>query len=117
MAVKKRMTTKGWLAKTGGAVLIVVGLGVFMLGFLTDIRFAGGPPVALLLAGGQAMIMGTGLYCYQQLLVRAIPTEQSLMYQKDIGYEQGWRDCEQYLNRPSLVDLDEYRARHEAIHS
>ena len=115
--MKKRVTTKGWLAKTGGIALVLAGAALFVLGFAGGISIAGGPPVAMMLAGGQAMIMGTGLYCYQQLLIRAIPTEQSLMYQKDIGYEQGWRDCEQYNSRPTLVDLDEFRARQEAIHT
>jgi hypothetical protein len=103
------MTTKGWLAKTGGLALIVVGCGAFVLGFFTDIHIAGGQPVALMLAGGQAMTLGTGLYCYQQLLIRSMQNDQALMYQKDIGYEQGWRDCENQT-RPVVVDFPARRA-------
>lgn len=112
--MKKRVTMKGWLAKTGGLALITAGIALFVLGFATDIHIGGRPPVVLILAGGQATIIGVLLRCYQQLLIRAIPTEQSLMYQKDIGYEQGWRDCE-LSRRPSLVDLEEFRARHDVI--
>ena len=109
------MTTKGWFARTGGVALIVVGSGVFLLGFLTDIRLAGGQPVALMLAGGQAIVLGTGLWCYQQLLIRSMQNEESLRFQYDIGYEAGWRDSER-SSKPSLVDLDDYRSRVGAIH-
>ena len=106
VVVTKRLTTKGWLAKTGGVVLIAGGFVLFLLGFLTDIRVAGGQPVALMLAGGQAMILGTGLYCYQQLLIRSMHNEEALLFQYDIGYEAGHREAEK---RPVLVDLDAYR--------
>lgn len=106
--MRRRITTKGWLAKTGGAALIGVGIGLFMLGFFTNIQVAGGQPVALMLAGGQATILGTGLYCYQQLLIRSMHNEEALRFQKDIGYEEGWRDRENET-RPVLVDLDAHR--------
>lgn len=106
VVVRRRITTKGWLAKTGGAALIAVGIGLFLLGFFSNIRLAGGEPVALMLAGGQATILGTGLYCYQQLLVRSTRNEEALLFQYDIGYEAGHRDAEK---RPVLVDLDARR--------
>lgn len=106
--MKKRVTTKGWLAKTGGLSLILAGFTLFVLGFATNIQIAGGQPVALMLAGGQAMILGTGLYCYQQLLIRSVQNEEALMFQKDIGYEAGWRDCERQT-RPVLVDFPPQR--------
>jgi hypothetical protein len=108
------MTTKGWMAKTGGIALIVVGCGAFALGFMTDIQIAGGQPVALMLAGGQAMILGTGLYCYQQLLIRSMQNDQALMYQRDIGYEQGWRDCENQT-RPVVVDFPARKAAKKVV--
>lgn len=108
VVVRRRITTKGWLAKTGGTALIAAGFGLFLLGFLTNISLAGGAPVALMLAGGQAMILGTGLYCYQQLLIRSMHNDEALQYQRDIGYEQGWRDRENEA-RPVLVDLDAHR--------
>jgi hypothetical protein len=111
--VRRRITTKGWLAKTGGAALTAVGFGVFMLGFLTDLRVAGGQPVALMLAGGQAMILGTGLYCYHQLLIRSMQNDEALRFQYDIGYEAGHRDAESSA-RPVLVDLDSRRCRCES---
>lgn len=98
------MTTKGWLARTGGLALIVVGCGAFVLGFSTDIQIAGGQPVALMLAGGQAMILGTGLYCYQQLLIRSMQNDEALRFQYDIGYEAGFRDRENQT-RPVVVDF------------
>lgn len=98
------MTTKGWLAKTGGLALIVVGLGAFAAGFFTNIQINGGQPVALMLAGGQAMILGTGLYCYQQLLIRSMQNEEALKFQYDIGYEQGYRDRGNET-RPVVVDF------------
>lgn len=98
------MTTKGWLAQTGGVALIVVGLGTFLLGVLTDIRINGGSPAVLILAGGQAMIMGTILYCYQQLLIRSSRNEEALLFQYDIGYEAGYRDSDNQT-RPVLVDF------------
>ena len=102
--MKRRATTKGWLAKTGGLVLILAGLALFVLGFATDIRIAGGQPVALMLAGGQAMILGTGLYCYQQLLIRSMHNDEALQFQYDIGYEAGWRERDAQ-SHPVLVDL------------
>lgn len=104
--VRRRITTKGWIAKAGGMVLIAVGLIAFMVGFSTDIQIAGGPPAAMMLAGGQAMILGTGLYCYQQLLIRSVQNEENLRFQYDIGYEAGHRDAEK---RPVLIDLDAHR--------
>jgi len=89
-------------------VLMVVGFTAFVLGFTTDIQIAGGQPVALMLGGGQAMILGTGLYCYQQLLIRSMQNEESLKFQYDIGYEAGFRDAEA-AGRPNLVDLSDYR--------
>lgn len=96
------MTTKGWLAKTGGLALIAGGLAMFMMGFLTDIRIAGGQPATLMLAGGQAIVLGTGLYCYQQLLIRSMQNEESLKFQYDIGYEAGFRDADNQT-RPVVV--------------
>ena len=107
--MKRRVTTKGWLAKTGGMALVLAGIALFVLGFATDISIAGGQPVAVMLAGGQAMILGTGLYCYQQLLIRSMQNEEALMFQKDIGYEAGWRDCERQT-RPVVVDFPVHRA-------
>jgi hypothetical protein len=107
--VRRRITTKGWLAKTGGTALIAAGFAVFVLGFLTNISLAGGQPVALMLAGGQAMTLGTGLWCYQQLLIRSMHNEEALRFQKDIGYEAGWRDRESEIRGPTLVDLDSRR--------
>ena len=108
VVVRKRITTKGWLAKAGGMVLIAVGLVTFVAGFTTDIQVAGGQPVALMLGGGQAVVLGTGLYCYQQLLIRSMQNEESLKFQYDIGYEAGFRDAERTA-RPTLVELDSYR--------
>lgn len=108
------MTTKGWLAKTGGLALIMVGCGVFLLGFLTDIHLAGGAPVALMLAGGQAMILGTGLYCYQQLLIRSMQNEEALRFQYDIGYEAGFRDCGNQT-RPVVVDFAAHRHAEKVV--
>lgn len=104
VSVRRRMATKGWLAQVGGVALIAVGLGMFLLGFFTDIRLAGGQPVALMLAGGQAMILGTGLYCYQQLLIRSMQNEEALKFQYDIGYEAGWRDGENQT-KPVVVEF------------
>lgn len=88
--------------------MIAVGLIAFMVGFSTDLRIAGGPPAAMMLAGGQAMILGTGLYCYQQLLIRSVQNEEALMFQHDIGYEAGYRDRDKE-SRPVLIDLDARR--------
>jgi hypothetical protein len=108
------MTTKGWLARTGGLALIVVGCGAFVLGFLTNIQLAGGQPVALMLAGGQAMILGTGLYCYQQLLIRSMQNEESLKFQYDIGYEAGYRDSDNQT-RPVVVDFPARRSAGKVV--
>ena len=109
VAVKRRMTTKGWLARTGGLALIAAGCAVFLLGFLSSIQLAGGQPVALMLAGGQAMILGTGLYCYQQLLIRSMHNEEALKFQYDIGYEQGYRDSDNQT-RPVVVAFPSRRS-------
>lgn len=106
VVVRRRITTKGWLAKTGGTALIAAGLGLFLLGFLTNISLAGGAPVALMLAGGQAMILGTCLYCYQQLLIRSMHNEEALRFQYDIGYEAGHREADK---KTVLIDLDAHR--------
>lgn len=102
--MRRRMTTKGWFARAGGVALIVVGSGLFLLGFLTDIHIAGGQPVALMLAGGQAIVLGTGLWCYQQLLIRSMQNEEALKFQYDIGYEHGYRDSD-HQTRPVVVDF------------
>lgn len=111
VVVRRRITTKGWLAKTGGAALTAIGFATFVLGFMTNIQLAGGQPVALMLAGGQAMILGTILYCYQQLLIRSMHNEEALRFQRDIGYEAGWRDREEEF-RPVVVD---FAARRSAV--
>lgn len=98
--MKRRMTTVGWLARSGGVALIAVGVAVFLLGLLV----ADGQPIALMLAGGQSMLMGSVLYCYQQLLARSTQNEEALKFQFDIGYEAGYQDRER-LARPVLVDL------------
>lgn len=103
------MTTKGWLAQTGGVALIAVGLGGFTLGLLTGVKAIGGAPVALMLAGGQAMILGTILYCYQQLLMRSMQNEEGLKFQYDIGYEAGYQERGNQT-RPVVVDLQAHRA-------
>ena len=100
--------TGGWFAQTGGVALIAVGFAGFILGFFTDLQTVGGHQVALMLAGGQAMIMGTLLYCYEQLLVRSMRNEDALQFQYDIGYEAGYQDRER-LARPVLIDLEERR--------
>jgi hypothetical protein len=102
------MTTKGWLAKTGGVALVAIGLGGFALGLFTNVHINGSKPIALMLAGGQAMIMGTLLYCYHELLIRSTCNEQALSFQYDIGYEAGWRECER-STRPTVVDIEEFR--------
>jgi hypothetical protein len=102
--VRKRLTTKGWLARTGGAALIAVGVAGFILGLLPGIHTAEGVSVALMLAGGQAMILGTILFCYQQLLIRSVQNEEALRFQYDIGYEAGWQDCDR-AGKPVLVQL------------
>lgn len=112
--MKKRVTTKGWLAKTGGITLIVLGVALFVLGFATDIQIAGGQPVALMLAGGQAMIMGTGLYCYQQLLIRSMHNDEALQFQYDVGYEAGWREREAQAS-PVLIDLAAHRSAAKVV--
>jgi hypothetical protein len=89
--------------------LIAVGLAAFWLGFLTDIHLAGGQPVALMLAGGQSMVLGTVLFCYQQLLIRSMQNEEALKFQYDIGYEAGWRDCDNQT-RPVLVEFPAHRS-------
>lgn len=99
--------TGGWFAQTGGAALIAVGFAGFTLGLFTDINI-GGSPLVLILAGGQAMIMGTLLYCYQQLLIRSMRNSEALQFQYDIGYEAGYQDRER-LARPVLVDLESRR--------
>jgi hypothetical protein len=88
--------------------LIAGGFGAFVLGLFTNIRIAGGAPVALTITGAQAMTVGTILFCYQQLLIRSTRNEEALRFQYDIGYESGWRECEQN-DHPTLVDLDAYR--------
>lgn len=108
------MTTKGWLAKTGGLALIAVGCVAFLLGFLTNIKLAGGQPVTWMLAGGQAMILGTGLYCYQQLLIRSMQNEEALKFQYDIGYEAGYRDSGNQT-RPVVVDFPAHRAADKVV--
>jgi hypothetical protein len=80
-----------------------------MLGFLTDIQIAGGQPVAMMLAGGQAMTLGTGLYCYQQLLIRSMQNEEALLFQYDIGYEAGYQ-ARGDETRPVVVDLQAHRS-------
>lgn len=102
------MTTKGWMAQTGGAALIAIGIAASVLGLFTDISLAGGRPVALMIAGAQAMTVGTILICYQQLLIRSSRNEEALRFQYDIGYEAGFREGEQ-TSRPVLVDLSTYR--------
>lgn len=84
------------------------------MGFLTDIQLAGGAPVALMLAGGQAMILGTGLYCYQQLLIRSVQNEEALMFQYDVGYEAGWRDSDNQT-RPVVVDFPGNRLARKVV--
>lgn len=112
--MKQRITAKGWLAQTGGVALIAVGFGAFLLGILTDIQINGGTPVALMLAGGQSMIMGTILYCYQQLLIRSARNEDALQYQYDMGYETGWRERGQQ-GRPVVVDFKARTAAEKVI--
>lgn len=107
--MKRRITTKGWFARTGGVALIAVGLGAFLLGLLTDIRLAGGQPVALMLAGGQAMVLGTGLFCYQQLLIRSMQNEEALLFQYDIGYEAGWQ-ARANQTSPVVVEFPAHRS-------
>jgi hypothetical protein len=114
IAVKKRLTTKGWMARTGGTVLIAVGMAGFVLGLLTGIHTTEGRSVVLMLAGGQAMILGTILYCYQQLLIRSVQNEEALGFQYDIGYEAGWQECDR-AGKPVLVDI--CRDRKEVIHN
>jgi hypothetical protein len=103
--VKRRNTTQGWIAKTSGIALITLGIGAFGIGLLTDITVAGGKPIALVLAGGQAMIMGAILCCYQALLFRSSQNEEALRFQYDIGYEAGWREGDQQT-RPVVVAFD-----------
>ncbi len=106
--MKRRMATKGWLAQTGGMALIAVGFAGFTLGLAIGIHTTEGKSVALMLAGGQSMILGTILYCYQQLLIRSVQNEEGLQFQYDIGYEAGYQDRER-LARPVLVDLQARR--------
>lgn len=102
------MTTNGWLARVGGVALIAAGFAGLILGLGTDIKIAGGQPVALLICGAQAMTVGTILFCYQQLLIRSTRNEEALRFQYDIGYEAGYKDCQEN-SHPRLVDLDAYR--------
>lgn len=102
--MKRRNTTQGWIAKTSGIALITLGVGAFGAGLFTDIAIAGGKPIALILAGGQAMIMGAILCCYQALLFRSTRNEEALLFQYDIGYEAGWKDHEQQT-KPVVVDI------------
>lgn len=102
--MRRRIATKGWMARTGGLALVGAGVLLFLLGFFADIHVAGGQPVAMMLAGMQGVILGTGLVCYQQLLIRSMQNEEALRFQYDIGYEAGWRDCEQQT-RPVLVNF------------
>lgn len=109
--MKRRLATKGWLAQTGGVALTAVGFAWFLIGLVTSLQTEGRMSVALMLGGGQSMIIGTILYCYQQLLIRSVKNEEALMFQYDIGYEQGYQDRER-LARPVLVDL---QARKSAL--
>lgn len=119
VSVRRRMTTKGWLTQTGGVALIAVGVAASILGLVTDFRLAGGQPVALMIAGVQATTVGVILVCYQQLLIRSTRNEEALLFQYDIGYEDGHRDC-QKSHRSVVVPLDSRRpcecqkARHRA---
>jgi hypothetical protein len=54
------------------------------------------------------MILGTILFCYQQLLIRSVRNEEALSFQYDIGYEAGYQDRER-LAHPVLVDLQARR--------
>lgn len=74
------------------------------MALVTDISLAGAGPIALLLASGQAMIMGTLLVLYHRLMMKTTANEQALMFQYDIGYEAGWQERERHA-RPVVVPL------------
>lgn len=108
VSVKRRMTTKGWLTQTGGVALIAVGVAASILGLVTDLRLAGGQPVALMIAGVQATTVGVILVCYQQLLIRSTRNEEALLFQYDIGFEAGHREGQQ-SHRPVVVPMESRR--------
>lgn len=95
-----------------GIVLIGIGIGGFLLAFLTDVEVAGGKPIAWLLAGGQAMIIGTMLICHHRLMERTTANDQALKFQYDIGYEDGYRERGKTA-RPVLVDMEAHRCHHD----
>lgn len=104
-----RRREPGELAAIGGAALFAVGFTGFVLALVTDLSLAGAGSVALLLAGGQAMIMGMLLVLYHRLMMKTTANEQALLFQYDIGYEAGYQERAKMAARPVVVDFEARR--------
>lgn len=105
----RQRSATGEKALIAGIGLITIGVVGFVLAFLTDVSVAGGQPITLMLAGGQAVIIGTLLICYHRLMERTTANDQALRFQYDIGYEDGYQEHRK-LQRPTVVDLESHRA-------
>lgn len=109
----RQRTVTGERVIIAGAGLIVLGLVGFLLAFLTELELAGGKPVVLMLAGGQAMIIGTMLICYQRLMEKITANAQQLKFEWDMGYEEGWQERDKTARPPVLVDMEDHRCHHD----
>lgn len=105
----QRRREPGELAAIGGTALIAVGLASFILGLVTDLSLAGAGSIALLLVGGQSMIMGALLVLYHRLMMKTTANDQALMFQYDIGYEAGYQEARRLAARPVVVDFEARR--------
>lgn len=105
--------------KAAGESALLLGMGLIGVGvigcamaFFTNVQLAGGAPVVLMLAGGQMLVLGTGLVCYHRLMERTTANEQALRFQYDLGYEDGYQERDKTA-RPVLVDMDAHRCHHD----
>lgn len=112
LSVRTRTAT-GERVIAAGVGLIALGVAGFLLAFLTELELAGGKPVVLMLAGGQAMIIGTMLICYQRLMEKITANANALKFEWDMGYEEGWQERDKTAKPPVLVNMDDHRCRHD----
>lgn len=100
----RRGKRSGERALIAGVALIAVGIGISLLGLLTDIQLAGGQPIALVLAGGQALMVGTILVCHHQLVVRTEANQAAFRTGYDLGLEDGDENCRK-THRAVVTDI------------
>jgi hypothetical protein len=106
--IVRRGSRSGEKAFLAGVALIAVGIGISLLGLLTDIQLAGGQPIALVLAGGQSLMVGTILVCHHRLVVRTEANQAAFRTGYDLGLEDGDENCRK-THRPVVTDISAAR--------